>query len=230
MLHYCAIKKRESMNQFELKDVGQIKAGLVIEIVEFGMEVCSEGKIVFIPASLSGILDLDESPKSVLRYFLGKTIFFKLKLAELPDPNRTLIGGSVVDAIKDLRRNLTPVRFQDVQISGCYEGYIERVSEHGIFVDIGGVLTFVYKTHLLYLSEHPLQFYIPGNRITIRVIEIDYDKKRISSKECREFDLDYGSNEEIRTSREIYALSQVLDRNDLRTVNQFVKWLISQKQ
>ena len=116
------------MNQFELKDVGQIKAGLVIEIVEFGMEVCSEGKIVFIPASLSGILDLGESPKSVLRYFLGKTIFFKLKLAELPDPNKTLIGGSIIDAIKDLRRNLTPIRFQDIQISGCYEGYIERVS------------------------------------------------------------------------------------------------------
>lgn len=68
------------MNQFELKDVGQIKAGLVIEIVEFGMEVCSEGKIVFIPASLSGILDLGESPKSVLWYFLGKNYIFQIKI------------------------------------------------------------------------------------------------------------------------------------------------------
>lgn len=57
------------------------------------------------------------------------------------------------------------------------------ICQYGVFVDIGNVAVFVHKAHLLNPGECPLDFYIPGNRIVVRVNEIDYAKGRISGEE-----------------------------------------------
>lgn len=66
------------MDLFQSVDLGKIKKGIVFKTSKFGLIVKSEGKTVFIPASLSAVLRSDEwSDKefeAAMHHFLNKRV------------------------------------------------------------------------------------------------------------------------------------------------------------
>lgn len=169
------------MNQFKSADLGKIKNGIVTETSKFGLIVNSEGKTVFIPASLSAVLRSDEWSdevfEAVLYRFRNKFITFQLM------QSKSMVIGSITGAVTQLKQAAKPISFSDIQVGAVYEGRIEIIRQYGVFVDIGNVTVLVHKTCLLNPGECPLDFYIPGNRIVIRITEIDGEKGRVSGEE-----------------------------------------------
>lgn len=169
------------MDQFQSADLGKIKSGIVTETSRFGLIVNSEGKTVFIPASLSAVLRSDEWPdevfEAVLNRFGNKFITFQLV------QSKSMIVGSITGAVTQLKQAAKPMPFSDIHAGVVYEGRIENICQYGVFVDIGNVTVFVHKTCLLNPGECPLDFYIPGNRIVVRITEIDGAKERVSGEE-----------------------------------------------
>lgn len=169
------------MDQFQSVDLGKIKKGIVFKTSKFGLIVKSEGKTVFIPASLSAVLRSDEWSdeefEAAMHHFLNKCVTFQLMQLN------SRVVGSISDVVTLLKQTTKSIFFSDVYAGAVYEGRIEMICQYGVFVDIGNVTVFVHKAHLLNPGECPLDFYIPGNRIVVRVNEIDYAKGRISGEE-----------------------------------------------
>lgn len=142
------------MDQFQFEGLGRIKSGIVTETSKFGLIVNSEGKTVFIPASLSAVLRSDEWSdevfEAVLHRFGNKFITFQLM------QSKSMIVGSITGAVTQLKQAAKPMPFSDIHAGAVCEGRIENICQYGVFFDIGNVTVFVHKTCLLNPDMLPL--------------------------------------------------------------------------
>ncbi|MCO7127045.1 30S ribosomal protein S1 [Sporolactobacillus shoreicorticis] len=145
----------------EIADV--VKGGLVVDLGVRG----------FIPASL------------VERHFVEDFSDYKgkpldVKIVELDREKRKVILShrAVLDEEADQKKIET---LQGIKEGSVLEGTVQRLTDFGAFVDIGGVDGLVHISQLAhYHVETPSEVVSEGDKVKVKVLSVDPDNERIS--------------------------------------------------
>lgn len=145
----------------EVKDV--VKGGLVVDLGVRG----------FIPASLVETYFVEDFSD-----YKGQTLSFKI--VELDkEKNRLILSHRAV--VEEEKGKQKQSRLDALQPGQVIEGTVQRITDFGAFVDVGGIDGLVHISQLSH--EHvdkPSDVVQEGQKVQVKVLSVDRDNERIS--------------------------------------------------
>lgn len=156
----------------EVAKEGGTVEGTVIEVVKGGL-IVDIGLRGFLPASLVDlrrVRDLDP--------FIGDTITAKVIELDRARNNVVLSRRAYLEEAQAEERNA----FLDGLAEGeVREGVVSSVVNFGAFVDLGGMDGLVHVSELSWQHvNHPGELVKVGDKVTVKVLEVDRERERIS--------------------------------------------------
>lgn len=167
-----AVAMESSWSDLEQKmQAGEIIEATVKEVVKGGL-VVDVGVRGFIPASM------------VERHFVedfsdykGKTL--ALKVVEMDkEKNKVILSHKAVleDEVKVQKQSI----LDKIQVGQVLEGTVQRMTDFGVFVDIGGVDGLVHVSELAWNRvDKPADVVKEGDKVQVKVLKIDRENERI---------------------------------------------------
>ncbi|NEU31117.1 30S ribosomal protein S1 [bacterium LRH843] len=153
----------ESEEIIEAKVADVVKGGLVVDLGVRG----------FIPASLVERHFVEDFSE-----YKGRTL--RLKVVEIDKNNNKLILSrrAVLDAeIEQQKKNL----LQSIKVGDIVEGTVQRLTDFGAFVSVGGVDGLVHISQLAHNRvDKPSDVVKVGEAVKVKVLSVDADSERIS--------------------------------------------------
>src|SRR3954452_20343523 len=151
---------------------GEPVTGRVIEVVKGGL-ILDLGVRGFLPASLVDIRrvqDLDE--------FMGKEL--RCKVIEL-NRSRNNVVLSRRAVLEDERKEMRQAILDRLQPGDVVEGQISTIVDFGAFVGLDGMDGLIHISELSWSHvNHPSEVLEIGQTVTVKVLDIDRDRQRIS--------------------------------------------------
>ncbi|GAE25100.1 SSU ribosomal protein S1p [Halalkalibacter wakoensis JCM 9140] len=153
-------------------DSGKVLDVTVADVVKGGL-VVDVGVRGFIPASL------------VERHFVEdfsdyKDRTLRVKVAEIDKENNKLILSqrAVLDEeVEDKKRNV----LQSLKAGDTVEGKVQRLTDFGAFIDLGGVDGLVHISQLAHHRvEKPSDVVNEGDVVQVKILSVDEDSERVS--------------------------------------------------
>ncbi|TGA98138.1 30S ribosomal protein S1 [Sporolactobacillus shoreae] len=156
-------QKYNEKKTFSVEIADVVRGGLVVDLGVRG----------FIPASL------------VERHFVEDFSDYKgkpldVKIVELDREKRKVILShrAVLDEEADKKKEDT---LASINVGDVIEGTIQRLTDFGAFVDIGGVDGLVHISQLAYYHvETPSEVVSEGDKVKVKVLAVDPESERIS--------------------------------------------------
>ena len=156
----------------EISDNDKSVKGTVIESVKGGL-IVDIGVRGFLPASLIDVRRVKESTS-----YIGEEI--EAKILEL-DRQRNNIVLSRKAHLEQEQSGERKSFLENLEVGNIKEGKISSIVNFGAFVDIGGMDGLVHVSELSWRHvENPNEVVKVGDTVTVKVLEIDNDKERIS--------------------------------------------------
>ena len=157
-----------------------IKA-VVTDVTNGGLIVTSSGVRIFVPAS-----QVSDRYVEDLRGYLRKPV--ELRVIDYNKQKRKFVGSMKVLIVEEKRRASEQL-WNEIDLGREYLGTVKSLTAFGAFVDIGGVDGLVHISELSWgRIKHPSDIVKVGEQISVRVISLDRDKKKISLGYRREED------------------------------------------
>ncbi|MEA2024782.1 MAG: 30S ribosomal protein S1 [Actinomycetota bacterium] len=151
---------------------GGTVTGPVIEVVKGGL-IVDIGLRGFLPASLVDLRRVRD-----LQPFIGEAI--EAKVIEL-DRNRNNVVLSRRAYLEEEQAEQRHAFLADLKPGDVRDGVVSSVVNFGSFVDLGGMDGLVHVSELSWQHvNHPGEVVSVGDKVTVRVLEVDYDRERIS--------------------------------------------------
>ncbi|MCM3122215.1 MULTISPECIES: 30S ribosomal protein S1 [unclassified Mesobacillus] len=145
----------------EVKDV--VKGGLVVDLGVRG----------FVPASLVESHFVEDFSD-----YKGKTLSFKIVELE-KEKNRLILSHRAV--VEEEQGKKKQDLLASIQSGQVIEGTVQRITDFGAFVDIGGVDGLVHISQLSHEHvEKPSDVVQEGQQVQVKVLSMDRDNERIS--------------------------------------------------
>lgn len=145
----------------EVKDV--VKGGLVVDLGVRG----------FVPASLVESHFVEDFSD-----YKGKTLSFKIVELE-KEKNRLILSHRTV--VEEEQGKKKQDLLASIQSGQVIEGTVQRITDFGAFVDIGGVDGLVHISQLSHEHvEKPSDVVQEGQQVQVKVLSVDRDNERIS--------------------------------------------------
>ncbi|KAB2338338.1 30S ribosomal protein S1 [Cytobacillus depressus] len=145
----------------EIKDV--VKGGLVVDLGVRG----------FVPASLVEDFFVEDFSD-----YKGKTMAFKIVELEKEKNRLILSHRAVVEEEKGKQKNQILDSIEQGQV---LEGTVQRITDFGAFVDIGGVDGLVHISQLSHEHiDNPSDVVEKGQKVQVKVLSVDRTNERIS--------------------------------------------------
>ena len=151
---------------------GGTVTGPVIEVVKGGL-IVDIGLRGFLPASLVDLRRVRD-----LHPFVGEDI--EAKVIEL-DKNRNNVVLSRRAFLEEAQAEQRQAFLSDLEPGAVRQGVVSSVVNFGAFVDLGGMDGLVHVSELSWQHvSHPGEIVSVGNEVTVKVLEVDRDRERIS--------------------------------------------------
>lgn len=145
----------------EVKDV--VKGGLVVDLGVRG----------FVPASL-----VEDHFVEDFADYKGRTLTFKIVEIE-KENNRLILSHRAV--VQDEKHQNTQHRLEGIQVGQVLEGTVQRLTNFGAFVDIGGVDGLVHISQLSHQHvNQPSDVVSKGDQVKVKVLAVNPEEERIS--------------------------------------------------
>ena len=146
--------------------------GAVIEVVKGGL-ILDLGVRGFLPASLVDIrrvADLEE--------FLGKTL--QCRVIELNRfRNNVVLSRRAV--LEEERRGVREQILDSMNVGDLVKGTVSNIVDFGAFVDLDGIDGLIHISELSWSHvNHPSEVLNIGQEVTVKVLDIDRERQRIS--------------------------------------------------
>jgi small subunit ribosomal protein S1 len=155
--------KFESGEVFEAEVKDVVKGGLVVDLGVRG----------FVPASLVESHFVEDFTD-----YKGKTLSFKIVELE-QEKNRLILSHRAV--VEQEQGQKKQDLLSAIQAGQVIEGTVQRITDFGAFVDIGGVDGLVHISQLSHEHvEKPSDVVQEGQKVQVKVLSVDRDNERIS--------------------------------------------------
>ncbi|KIL75148.1 30S ribosomal protein S1 [Bacillus badius] len=156
-------KRFENGDVFEAEVKEVVKGGLVVDLGIRG----------FIPASL-----VEDHYVEDFEDYKGKTMNFKIVELDQEKNRLILSHRAVIDLQKSANKKKV---LSEIQAGDVLEGKVQRLTDFGAFVDIGGVDGLVHISQLSHEHvEKPSDVIQEGQEVKVKVLSVDRDSERIS--------------------------------------------------
>jgi small subunit ribosomal protein S1 len=153
-------------------DSGEPVTGTVIEVVKGGL-IIDLGVRGFLPASL---VDIRRVPN--LDEYMGQGIECKVIELNRSRNNVVLSRRAVLEEQRKEDRERILDRLQPGQV---VDGTISNIVDFGAFVDLDGIDGLIHISELSWSHvNHPSEILNIGDQVTVKVLDIDRDRQRIS--------------------------------------------------
>ncbi len=153
-------------------DSGDPVTGTVIEVVKGGL-IIDLGVRGFLPASL---VDIRRVPN--LDEYMGQAIECKVIELNRSRNNVVLSRRAVLEEQRKEDRERILDRLQPGQV---VDGMISNIVDFGAFVDLDGIDGLIHISELSWSHvNHPSEILNIGDQVTVKVLDIDRDRQRIS--------------------------------------------------
>ena len=142
----------------------RIKGGLIVDL----------GVVqAFLPGS-----QVDVRPIQDFDVYLDKEI--ELRIVKFNESRKNIVVSHKIileDSLKEQREAL----FKELEVGSIIEGRVKNVTDFGVFVDLGGIDGLLHITDLSWgRVNHPSEIISLNDKITVKVIEYDLERKRVS--------------------------------------------------
>lgn len=156
-------QKFESKEIFEAEVKDVVKGGLVVDLGVRG----------FIPASLVEAHFVEDFSE-----YMGKSL--SLIVVELDrEKNRVILSHRAV--IEKEKSEKKSTLLDSITVGSTIEGTVQRLTDFGAFVDIGGIDGLVHISQLSHTHiDKPSDVVEEGQSVTVKVLAVDRDNERIS--------------------------------------------------
>ena len=156
----------------KIKEADGMVEGLVIEVVKGGL-IIDIGLRGFLPASLVELRRVRD-----LQPYVGKVL--QAKIIEL-DKNRNNVVLSRRGYLEETQREARDEFLNHLKPGEVRKGVVSSVVSFGAFVDLGGMDGLIHVSELSWKHvEHPNQVVQVGDEVTVQVLDVDFDRERIS--------------------------------------------------
>lgn len=156
----------------KVKELDGTVEGLVIEVVKGGL-IVDIGLRGFLPASLVELRRVRD-----LQPYIGQRI--TAKILEL-DRARNNVVLSRRTLLEQNQRGARDEFLTNLKIGEIRKGRVSSVVAFGAFVDLGGMDGLIHVSELSWKHvENPTEVVAIGDEITVKVLEIDMERERIS--------------------------------------------------
>jgi small subunit ribosomal protein S1 len=146
--------------------------GVIINRVKGGFSV-DIGVQAFLPGSQA-----DLRPIRKLDEMVGEKFTFKILKYNRKRSNIVLSRRAILEEERSASRAATLASIHDGKI---VEGVIKNITEYGVFVDLGGVDGLLHITDISWgRVKHPSELFSVGDTITVKVLNLDLEKERVS--------------------------------------------------
>ena len=154
----------ESEKIIKGKIVRRIKGGLIVDL----------GVVqAFLPGS-----QVDVRPIQDFDIYLDREI--DIRIVKFNESRKNIVVSHKVileDSLQEQREAL----FKELEVGSILEGRVKNVTDFGVFVDLGGIDGLLHITDLSWgRVNHPSEVLSMNDSITVKVIEYDEDRKRVS--------------------------------------------------
>ncbi len=153
-------------------ETGEVLTATVHDIVKGGL-VVDVGVRGFIPAS-----HVEQHYVEDFSDYKGREL--TLKVIEMdPEKNKLILSHkAVLEEEQEIKRN---ERLQELEEGQVLEGTIQRLTDFGAFVDIGGVDGLVHVSEIAWHRvEHPADVLNEGDAVKVKVLKVNLEEQRIS--------------------------------------------------
>ena len=155
---------------FNNKEIIECK---VINAVKGGLTVLVKGINGFIPAS-----HVSTSFVSKLDEFKGKKL--KVKVIDFDKTKRRVILSRKEVEKKELEAKKAEL-WNTLKVDDIITGVVQRLTDFGAFVDLGGVDGLIHISDLSWLRvKHPSDVLKVGKKVEVKILALDKEKNRIS--------------------------------------------------
>ncbi len=164
LMAWDRIKEAYQNNEtIDAKVLRQVKGGLIVDI--FGVDA-------FLPGSQIDIKKVKSIPS-----FVGKNI--KVKVIKLNRARKNIVVSRkevIEEEMEKNRQVLLSIKPGDI-----IEGTVKTITDFGAFVDIGGIDGLIHISDLSwYKIDHPSRVVSPGERVKVKVLEVDPENFKLS--------------------------------------------------
>jgi small subunit ribosomal protein S1 len=154
-----------------MKEGGTV-TGQVIEVVKGGL-IVDIGLRGFLPASLVELRRVRD-----LHPYIGETL--EAKVIEL-DKNRNNVVLSRRAFLEEAQQEQRQAFLDELKSGEIRDGVVSSVVNFGAFVDLGGMDGLVHVSELSWQHvSHPSEVVSVGDKVKVKVLEVDLDRERIS--------------------------------------------------
>ncbi|MBT3590186.1 MAG: 30S ribosomal protein S1 [Candidatus Marinimicrobia bacterium] len=154
-------------------DNEEIIKGTLIRRIKGGM-IVDLGKVqAFLPGS-----QIDVRPIQDFDYYLNKEL--ELKIVKLNEARKNVVVShkAILEASLAEQRDAL---FQELEVGSILEGRVKNITDFGVFVDLGGIDGLLHITDLSWgRVNHPTEVVELNETLTVKVIEYDEERKRVS--------------------------------------------------
>lgn len=153
-------------------DKDEIVEGVVLARVKGGFSV-DIGVQAFLPGSQA-----DLRPVRNLDEMVGKTFTFKILKYNRKRSNIVLSRRVILEQERESKRSET---LESIHEDKIIEGIVKNITEYGVFVDLGGVDGLLHITDISWgRVKHPSELFSVGEKITVKILNFDIEKERVS--------------------------------------------------
>ncbi len=150
---------------------GLIK-GKVKSVVKGGLMV-NIGVEAFLPGS-----QIDITPPKDLNGFVGNTYDFKIVKINDDRKNVVLSRRELIEAERNAKRQQF---LEGVKIGDVVDGTVKNLTDFGAFIDLTGIDGLLHITDMTWgRLSHPSEMLKTGQPVTVKVLDINKEKERVS--------------------------------------------------
>ena len=160
-------------NLREAYDNEEVITGKIIRRIKGGMIVDLGVVQAFLPGS-----QLDVRPITDFDLYLDKEI--DLRIVKLNEARKNIVVSHKLIMEESLLEQREAL-FQEIEIGTIMDGRVKNITDFGVFVDLGGIDGLLHITDLSWgRVNHPSEMITLNDEITVKVIEYDAERKRVS--------------------------------------------------
>jgi len=147
--------------------------GKIIRRIKGGMIVDLGAVQAFLPGS-----QLDVRPITDFDVYVDKEI--DLRIVKLNEARKNIVVSHKMILEESLVEQRAAL-FEEIEIGSIMEGRVKNITDFGVFVDLGGIDGLLHITDLSWgRVNHPSEMINLNEDITVKVIEYDAERKRVS--------------------------------------------------
>ena len=151
----------------------KIISGKIIRRIKGGLIVDLGAVQAFLPGS-----QVDVRPIQDFDVYLEKEI--ELRIVKFNEARKNIVVSHKIileDSLKEQREAL----FKELEIGAIMDGRVKNITDFGVFVDLGGIDGLLHITDLSWgRVNHPSEIINLNDKITVKIIEYDQERKRVS--------------------------------------------------